>query len=201
MSDELASELKKHVDSLGEDYDPNGPLFPNMNFENMEFEMVNAMEQIGVDPAIVYAFQETGFMISEENLNMFSQKDLDLWRSKIDEYHSLNGHAPETYKFPMGTIAMYGPDDKKVTKIVAGVILHEDAEPILERFMGSAVETDPKVQKSIAELFGKYDVRSVLSPQGNIGCPHEEGEDFPIGGDCPFCPFWKGKQGSGAEPF
>jgi hypothetical protein len=32
----------------------------------------------------------------------------------------------------------------------------------------------------------------------NMGCPHEEGKDFPVGGDCPFCPYWKGKQGSGA---
>jgi hypothetical protein len=31
-----------------------------------------------------------------------------------------------------------------------------------------------------------------------MGCPHEEGEDFPVGEDCPFCPFWKGKQGSNA---
>jgi hypothetical protein len=30
----------------------------------------------------------------------------------------------------------------------------------------------------------------------NRGCPHEEGEDFPHGEDCPFCPFWRGKQGS-----
>jgi hypothetical protein len=31
---------------------------------------------------------------------------------------------------------------------------------------------------------------------GNMGCPHEEGLDFPVGEDCPFCPFWKGKQGN-----
>ena len=24
----------------------------------------------------------------------------------------------------------------------------------------------------------------------------EEGMDFPQGEDCPFCPFWEGKQGS-----
>jgi len=29
--------------------------------------------------------------------------------------------------------------------------------------------------------------------------PYEEGEDFPPGEDCPFCPFWKGKQGSRAK--
>jgi hypothetical protein len=26
-----------------------------------------------------------------------------------------------------------------------------------------------------------------------IRCPHEEGEDFPLGEDCPFGAFWKGK--------
>jgi hypothetical protein len=36
---------------------------------------------------------------------------------------------------------------------------------------------------------------------GNMGCPHEEGQDFPHGEDCPFCPFWKGKQGSAADLF
>jgi hypothetical protein len=34
---------------------------------------------------------------------------------------------------------------------------------------------------------------------GNMGCPHEEGEDFPEGGDCPFRPFWRGKQGSNRQ--
>ena len=42
-------------------------------------------------------------------------------------------------------------------------------------------------------------VRFRGSSDGNMGCPHEEGEDFPAGGDCPFCPWWKGKRGSGAS--
>ena len=32
-----------------------------------------------------------------------------------------------------------------------------------------------------------------------VGCPHEEGIDFPLGGDCPLCPFWNGKQGPAAR--
>jgi hypothetical protein len=31
-----------------------------------------------------------------------------------------------------------------------------------------------------------------------IGCPHEEGIDFPEGQECPYCPFWRGKQGAQA---
>ena len=100
-------------------------------------------------------------------------------------------------KFPIGTIAFYGPDDKTTTKIVAGVILKEDAEAIVERWVGTDVTTSPKVQQQIDTFLEKYGVESVAMSEGNMGCPHEEGEDFPEGEDCPFCPFWKGKQGSG----
>jgi hypothetical protein len=56
--------------------------------------------------------------------------------------------------------------------------------------------TSPKVQRELQEFFQEHGVTSVAMSDENTGCPHEEGEDFPEGGDCPFCPFWKGKQGS-----
>ena len=56
--------------------------------------------------------------------------------------------------------------------------------------------TSPKVKKEMEAFFKKYGVKSVAMSDGNMGCPHEEGKDFPHGEDCPFCPFWKGKQGS-----
>ena len=102
----------------------------------------------------------------------------------------------EPVRYPIGTVAFYGPDDQTTTKIAAGVILHDGAEPVLRRWVGTDVTTSPKVQQELQEFFRQYGVRSVAMSQGNMGCPHEEGEDFPVGGDCPFCPFWKGKQGS-----
>jgi hypothetical protein len=148
----------------------------------------------------------TGMMISEENLDSFSQMDLDLWQSKIEEFR--NGpiavddasHHESSPKFPLGTIAHYGPDDQQTTKIVAGVFLHRAAEPILRRFVSSKVKEDPKVRLEIAEFLSSFKVKQTVIVQENIGCPHEEGEDFPVGEDCPFCPFWAGKQGS-KEPF
>lgn len=99
-------------------------------------------------------------------------------------------------KYPIGTVAMYGPDDKTTTKIAAGVILHEGADAIIQRWVATDVSTNPKVQQELKDFFLKHGVKSVAMSDGNMGCPHEEGPDFPEGEDCPFCPFWKGKQGS-----
>ena len=62
--------------------------------------------------------------------------------------------------------------------------------------LGTNVKNNPKAKRQVQQFFEKHGVRSVVAGEGNIGCPHEEGPDFPTGGDCPFCPFWKGKQGS-----
>jgi hypothetical protein len=93
-------------------------------------------------------------------------------------------------QYPIGTVAMYGPDDKTT------VILHDGAEPIMKRWVATDVTTNPKVQQEMKDFFLQHGVKQVAMSQGNLGCPHEEGEDFPHGEDCPFCPFWKGKQGS-----
>jgi len=115
--------------------------------------------------------------------------------AKIQEV--LPEQAKASARFPIGTIALYGPDDKRTTKIVAGVIKEEGAEAIIERYVGTTVMDDPQVQEKIKDFFLQHGVASVVATERNMGCPHEEGKDFPVGGDCPFCPYWKGKQGSG----
>lgn len=119
---------------------------------------------------------------------------------ETDPYHAaaMSGAVPgrSTAKYPVGTVALYGPNDQITTKIVAGVIERDGADPILERWMGTNIKDSPKVKRQMQEFFRKNGVKSVVATDRNIGCPHEEGEDFPHGEDCPFCPFWKGKQGS-----
>ncbi len=97
-------------------------------------------------------------------------------------------------RFPIGTIALYGPNAEITTKIVAGVIIADDAEPVLERWVSTDVLENPKVQREIQEFFARHNVTSVATSDGNIGCPHEEGDDFPEDEDCPFCPYWAGRQ-------
>ncbi len=99
-------------------------------------------------------------------------------------------------KYPIGTVALYGPDDVTTTKIAASVIKDKNAQPIIKRWVSSNIVNNVKVKKEIQQFFMNHGVESVVVSEGNMGCPHEEGPDFPHGEDCPFCPFWAGKQGS-----
>ncbi len=108
----------------------------------------------------------------------------------------LDGKPKKRPEYPIGTVALYGPDDKRTTKIAAGVVKSPNADLIIERWVASDVTTSPKVQRELKEFFERHGVKSIAMCEGNMGCPHEEGEDFPEGEDCPFCPFWAGKQGS-----
>src|SRR5215831_8629670 len=69
-------------------------------------------------------------------------------------------------QYPIGTVAMYGPDDKTTTKIAAGVILHDGAEPIMKRWVATDVMTSPKVQQELKDFFLRHGVKQVAMSQG-----------------------------------
>ena len=139
-----------------------------------------------------------GLQVGEDDPNFQYVEDYTYWFWEVQEYEE-EDNVVESPQFPIGTIAYYGPDDRTTTKIVAGIIKEEQAEPILKRWVSTDVTTNPKIQKEIDRFFKNHDVTRIGMSAGNMGCPHEEGEDFPLGEDCPFCPWWKGKQGSGAK--
>ena len=97
-------------------------------------------------------------------------------------------------KFPIGTVAWYGPDDKLTTKVVASVLLSDGAEPIQEKFFGENVTTDPAVADQIRRFFAQHGVKNIVATNANLRCPHEEGVDYPTGGECALCPFWARKE-------
>ena len=94
--------------------------------------------------------------------------------------------------YPVATVALYGPHDKRATKVAVGIVLREDDEPTrLERwFAEDDVRTDPVIGHEILEFIKSNGVRSVVMTDRIIGCPHEEGIDYPDGQKCPQCPFW-----------
>jgi hypothetical protein len=96
--------------------------------------------------------------------------------------------------FPLATIAFYGEDDQVASKAVVGILLSEKDEDVafMEKWFGTDrdVRFDPEIKAQIVDFLGKHDVHRVVLVDRIIGCPHEEGIDYPKGETCPRCPFW-----------
>lgn len=97
--------------------------------------------------------------------------------------------------FPVATVAFYGPDDQRASKLVIGIINQEGAEPTLRRWYSdnSDLRSVPEIESEIKAFIKDHDVVSVSMVDRIIGCPHEEGIDYPDGESCPQCPFWRGR--------
>ena len=95
--------------------------------------------------------------------------------------------------YPAATIAFYGPDDQRASKVAVGVVTAEGAKPIaLERWFSEEadVRRDPAIGNSILRFVQDHGVLSIVMMDRIIGCPHEEVVDYPEGEACPQCPFW-----------
>jgi hypothetical protein len=98
--------------------------------------------------------------------------------------------------FPLATIAWYGPDDQRASKVAVSIILEDDADPhALERWFSKDddIRQDRVIGAEIQQFIRSHGVKSVAVTETIIGCPHEEGVDYPEGETCPQCPFWVGK--------
>ncbi|MBI2294006.1 MAG: hypothetical protein HYU73_27455 [Betaproteobacteria bacterium] len=95
--------------------------------------------------------------------------------------------------YPVATVAFYGPDDKVATKVSVGIIRAEGEDPVaLERWISEKVDVrnEHAILEKVLEFVRVHGAKSVAMVDRVIGCPHEEGTDYPEGSVCPRCPFW-----------
>ena len=109
---------------------------------------------------------------------------------------ALSKKAKKGFKgYPIATIALYGPTDKKATKLVVGIVRqeHGEAEEMKKWYSDFDVMKEPGIFEEVFEFIKANDAKSVAMVERVIGCPHEEGIDYPEGESCPLCPFWQGR--------
>jgi hypothetical protein len=98
--------------------------------------------------------------------------------------------------YPAATVAFYGPTADIATKVAVAIVRDERSEPDpLERWFSEDIDvrTDPAVGEQVLAFLREHAAKSVVVTDGIIGCPHEEGIDYPDGKSCPKCPFWAGR--------
>ena len=49
-------------------------------------QMLEAMKQNGMDPAYIYAVEQTGLMVFQETMHLIPPADLDRWNAACQEY-------------------------------------------------------------------------------------------------------------------
>jgi hypothetical protein len=104
-------------------------------------------------------------------------------------------------KYPVAVVTPYGPDDKRVTKLAVGIIptASHGEVTVMERWVATDIASNEAIARAIYSFMRAHGVKTVTTATVVMGCPHEEGKDFPLGEHCPFCPFWRGKQGSATD--
>ena len=96
--------------------------------------------------------------------------------------------------YPLATLAYYGPDNTRASKAVVGIVASEKAADVelLHKWWSDAsdIRTDPAIIEQILTFLDEKHVQRVAMIDRIIGCPHEEGIDYPEGESCPQCPYW-----------
>jgi hypothetical protein len=94
--------------------------------------------------------------------------------------------------FPIATIAYYGPDDETATKVAVGIVGSKDEIIEMKRWHVRSLDVriDRAINTEILLFIKGQRVKRVVVAGRIIGCPHEEGTDYPEGATCPQCPFW-----------
>lgn len=99
--------------------------------------------------------------------------------------------------YPITTVAFYGPDDRRASKVAVATVPAEDAPAgPLERWFSEAgdVRDDRNIAVAIQTFIEQRGAQTVVVTDRIIGCPHEEGVDYATGAACPQCPFWAGRE-------
>jgi hypothetical protein len=97
--------------------------------------------------------------------------------------------------YARGTVVFYGPDRDRATKVAVSVIQSQGAEPDLRRWFSEAgdVRKEDAILSGMTAYLRASAVHSIAMVDRIMGCPHEEGTDYPMGESCPRCPYWEGR--------
>jgi hypothetical protein len=97
--------------------------------------------------------------------------------------------------YPVATVSYYGPDNQRASKVAVGIVDAFERVIPLQRWYASEhdIRADEPVFEQMVAFMTQHNATRVIMADRIIGCPHEEGIDYPDGESCPQCPFWKNR--------
>ena len=100
MSDEMGEVIEEQeqyfIEKFGREPAPGDNLFFDMPpVEHAEHAIVEAMKKAGMDPALIFAFEKTGLLVTEDNEHLISDMDRAEWDAAVLEYRAKHGDESE----------------------------------------------------------------------------------------------------------
>jgi hypothetical protein len=68
-------------------FDPDADDPVPLSDEKYERMMIEAMTEVGISQAMIFAFKRTGRIVTETNKHLLTAEELREWYDAIDEYH------------------------------------------------------------------------------------------------------------------
>jgi len=68
---------------------------PDLSDAEVRSVLVNAMAEVGADPALVYAFRKTGVYVCLENEKRLPKSSLRAFDAAVDEYYAALARPPQ----------------------------------------------------------------------------------------------------------
>ena len=95
----LAEQLEAFRKKFGREPGPDDPIFFDpekevptpISEETLNSAFREAAKATGLDPVLVYAFEKTGLIVTEDNLNVFTKQQLAEWNEAIEEAERVYG--------------------------------------------------------------------------------------------------------------
>ena len=72
-------------------FDPSADELRPIIDEVIDQHMLEAMHKVGVRPAMIYAYQKTGRIVTKKNSKLLTKDELKEWTDAVDEWHRLHG--------------------------------------------------------------------------------------------------------------
>jgi hypothetical protein len=70
-------------------FDPDTDELHPLDPDRVETDIVRAVEQAGIDPALIYAYWRTGRMVTQDTMRLLSPSERAEWDAALEEYEAL----------------------------------------------------------------------------------------------------------------
>jgi hypothetical protein len=94
ISDEMRElfleQRQRFIERHGRPPGPDDPVFDE-HTEHVERRIVETMKAAGIRPALIYAFEKSGVLVTEDNQHMIPTADLENFTKAYHEWHEIHG--------------------------------------------------------------------------------------------------------------